>query len=103
MVKKKSRLYISQWLARKKIQGHVDFDYLNKLSEEELDWLNDFCREYYSAHFKKNGENLHKTDEEKRELYGANNSRDRDMFTKFDRVDISNIDTFFKGDGEDDK
>lgn len=101
--KKKSRLYISQWLARKKIQGFTDFDYLEKLSEEELDFLNDFCREYYSAHFKKDGESLHKTDEEKRDCYGANNARNRDMWTKFDRVDTASIDTFLKANDEDDK
>lgn len=61
----------------------LDMDYLKKLSDEELRFMNQFMAEYVSGSFKKdeNGEyskeNLHKTDEERRECYTRNNVRNR--------------------------
>jgi hypothetical protein len=61
----------------------LDMDYLKKLSDEELKFMNQFMAEYVSGSFKKdeNGEyskdNLHKTDEERRECYTRNNVRNR--------------------------
>lgn len=58
-------------------------DYLKKLSDEELRFLNQFMGEYVSGAFKKNdsGEyssvNFHKTAEERRECYTRNNTRNR--------------------------
>ena len=58
-------------------------DYLKKLDDESLRYMNQFMAEYVSGAFKKdeNGdyssENLHKTAEERRECYTRNNTRNR--------------------------
>lgn len=65
----------------------LDMDYLKKLSDEELEFMNRFMAEYVSGAFKKdeNGEysseNLHKTQEERRECYTRNNTRNRCALT----------------------
>jgi hypothetical protein len=61
----------------------LDMDYLKKLDEESLRYLNQFMGEYVSGAFKKDEkgeyspENLHKTVEERRECYTRNNTRNR--------------------------
>lgn len=58
-------------------------DYLKKLSDAELKFMNQFMAEYVSGAFKKddNGEyssdNFHKNPEERRECYTRNNARTR--------------------------
>lgn len=58
-------------------------DYLKKLNDAELKFLNQFMAEYVSGAFKKDDsgeyskENLNKTAEERRECYGRNNARSR--------------------------
>jgi hypothetical protein len=58
-------------------------DYLKKLSDAELKFMNQFMAEYVSGSFKKedNGEyslaNFHKNPEERRECYTRNNARTR--------------------------
>jgi len=58
-------------------------DYLKKLSDEELKYMNQFMGEYVSGAFKKDEtgdyseQNLHKTAEERRECYTRNNTRNR--------------------------
>jgi hypothetical protein len=58
-------------------------DYLKKLDEESLYYLNQFMAEYVSGAFKKDesggysSKNLHKTPEERRECYTRNNTRNR--------------------------
>jgi hypothetical protein len=58
-------------------------DYLKKLDDAELKFMNQFMGEYVSGAFKKtdNGEyseeNFHKTSEERRECYTRNNTRNR--------------------------
>lgn len=34
-------------------QSYIDYDYVDKLSEKDKDWLNRFSGEYYSGNFKK--------------------------------------------------
>jgi len=61
----------------------LDMDYLKKLNEEELKFLNQFMAEYVSGSFKKDAigtysdDNFHKTAEERRECYTRNNIRNR--------------------------
>lgn len=57
----------------------IDFDYLDKLSPEEKDWLNRFMEEYNGTNFAHPGELLHKDKEEQRKLYGKNNASRRDL------------------------
>jgi hypothetical protein len=65
----------------------LDMDYLKKLSHEELDYLNRFMGEYVSGAFKKDNDgeyseqNLHKTNEERKECYNRNNTRNRCALT----------------------
>ncbi len=60
----------------------VDYDYVESLTEEEKEWLNRFTEEYVHANFKHEGKQLHKTKKMKKTCYDANNSRNRDIFTK---------------------
>lgn len=61
----------------------LDMDYLKKLNDAELQFLNQFMAEYVSGAFKKtdqgdySAQNLHKTVEERRECYTRNNVRNR--------------------------
>ena len=63
---------------------YVDFDYLDKLSEEELDLLDSFSAEYYGASVKGKDrlhENkFHNTEELKKSVTDANNARNRDLY-----------------------
>lgn len=67
-------------------QDLVDYDYLNKLSPDELEFLNKFTEETVSTSFtKKNGKysgNLHKKKSQKKELWNSNNSRNRCQYTR---------------------
>lgn len=61
----------------------LDMDYIKKLDDKSLQYLNQFMAEYVSGAFKKNDEgdyskeNFHKTIEERRECYNRNNTRNR--------------------------
>lgn len=79
----------------KRRQELCDFDYLDKLSEDEKAWLDKFMGEYASASLPKqivklkdgtsykrlNPKNLHKKNQTK-DIYDANNSRNRDIYIK---------------------
>jgi len=61
----------------------LDFDYLDKLSEKELDFLDKFTSETINASFDKDDKkNLIKGKAKKREIYGENNARNRCIYTK---------------------
>ena len=61
----------------------LDMDYLKKLSDDDLKYMNQFMAEYVSGAFKKNekgdynSDNFHKSIEERRECYSRNNTRNR--------------------------
>lgn len=66
----------------------LDADYLHKLSQQELEWYARFTAEWVSGAFEKDKNtddysenNLHETIEQKRELWRANNARNRCTFT----------------------
>ena len=82
MTKKKSRPALTNY--RRNIKEMLDFDYASKLSEEELDYLEKFAKEYYGAKFNPT-DNLHDTPEAKRKCYNGNNQRQRDLWNRFDR------------------
>jgi hypothetical protein len=56
----------------------IDYDYLDKLNEEELKLLNQFTDEYYCANF--TGETVHKK-EYRKECEKRNNDRNNDLLT----------------------
>ena len=59
----------------------IDADYLNQLSPEELDWYNKFMEEWNGASFKNDETDLHQSQEDKRDIYGRNNARNRCMYS----------------------
>lgn len=58
----------------------MDFDYLDKLSDDDKKWLSNFMREYASADFTHKGKKLHRTKKKIKAVYDANNARNRDAF-----------------------
>lgn len=62
----------------------IDYDYVDKLSEEEKAWLNKFTEEYVNASLNTEDldKNLHNTEELKKDCYRRNNARNRDILTK---------------------
>lgn len=91
---RKKRYALSKHHARAHVREFVDFDYLDKLSKAELDFLEKFSREYYQATFKNTHRDLHNRQAARRDVYGANNARRRDMWNKFlraggDPIDLS--------------
>lgn len=69
-------------------QDLIDYDYVNKLSPEEKEWLAKFTSEYVSGNFKKtkskksySSKNLHKTSTARKECYKRNNDRNNDVYS----------------------
>ena len=62
----------------------ADYDYLDKLNDQEKAWLNKFTKEYVNADLdtKRKSKNLHKTDRLKKDCYDRNNARNRCVWTK---------------------
>ncbi len=68
-------------------QEYLDYDYLDKLNDEELAWLNKFTEEYLNASPVLTEDNqldpeanLHKDPKFKKETYDANNRRNADLY-----------------------
>ncbi|MDW8345656.1 MAG: hypothetical protein RML94_01770 [Bacteroidia bacterium] len=64
----------------------IDFDYLNKLSDKERQWLSSFMNEWAKAYLTHPQKKIHKKRKYKKIIYDANNARNRDMWNKFSRV-----------------
>lgn len=62
----------------------LDYDYLSKLSDKELKFLNKFTEEYVNASLDvgKKWRNLHKNKELIRDCFNRNNARNRDILTQ---------------------
>jgi len=58
---------------------YMDEDYIDKLNDEEKQWLSNFNEEWLSGNFSHKGEIFHKTVQEKRDCYNRNNARNRDI------------------------
>lgn len=59
----------------------LDYDYLDKLSDKERLWLARFTDETIHAKFDHTGPKIYKTKKAKRQIYGTNNARNRDVLT----------------------
>jgi hypothetical protein len=79
---------LSPAAARRHVKECLDFDYLAKLTPEEMAWLETFAAEYYHTHFKKNVDPIH-PDDQRKSLYGANNARYRDLWNQSDRISLT--------------
>jgi hypothetical protein len=62
----------------------LDFDYLHKLTYEELEWLNKFTSEYVHDTLDREdlSNNLHNTPALKKDCGDRNNARNRDILTR---------------------
>ena len=62
----------------------IDYDYVNKLDENEKQWLNKFTEEYVNASLDTENidNNFHNTQDLKRDCYRRNNARNRDILTR---------------------
>lgn len=64
----------------------IDYDYLEKLSDKEKEWLNKFTEEYTNASAGKRPEQkrkqLHKTNKLVKDCFDRNNARNRCVWTK---------------------
>lgn len=62
----------------------LDYDYLHKLNEKELEWLNKFTEEYVNAKMDTDNprKNLHRSKSLRKDCYDRNNSRNRDVLTR---------------------
>jgi hypothetical protein len=59
----------------------ADIDYLNKLNDEEKEWLNKFLGEELSGNFKNDGTDFNTSKEDRKRIYDATNARNRCQFT----------------------
>lgn len=73
-----------------------DFDYLDKLSEKEKEWMNKFLEEYVNDDFRHSGKKLH-TGKLKTDCHSRNNLRNKDALSTGraykKMVDFSSMDT----------
>lgn len=61
-------------------QKLIDYDYLDQLTPEQLEWLNKFTDEYTNASFSKvKSKNISKKKQDKKDSYNRNNARNRDL------------------------
>jgi hypothetical protein len=87
--KSKSRRYgLSRQHTRKSARPFVDMDYVDKLPPEARAWLERFSREYYQCNIRKGEDNLHASDELRRDCYSTNNARFRDAWNNFTRMPL---------------
>jgi hypothetical protein len=59
-----------------------DYDYLDKLNVEELEWITKFNKEYLNADFKHDNR-LHRTKKLKKSCNDMNNARNRCLYALF--------------------
>lgn len=62
----------------------IDYDYVDKLSDDNKAWLNKFTEEYVNASLDSENlkNNFHYTDDLKKDCYRRNNARNRDILTR---------------------
>jgi hypothetical protein len=61
-------------------QEYHDYDYIDKLSEKEKQWLSTFTEEYLGARLNHKNKKLHRTKKLKRDCFNRNNARQRDTY-----------------------
>lgn len=63
-------------------QEYIDYDYLDKLSPEEKDWLNKFSEEYINARFNGDETDIDQSAEGRKASYDRNNARNRCLYSQ---------------------
>lgn len=62
---------------------YVDYDYLDRLSEKELQYLSNFTEEYLRGNFQHpKGKKIHRSKAKRKSCYANNNSRNRDILSR---------------------
>jgi len=61
-------------------QAEIDYDYLDQLNDEELQWLNKFSEEFINARFQGDDSDIDKTAEGRKAAYDRNNARNRCLY-----------------------
>lgn len=61
-------------------QEYHDIDYVNKLNDEEKQWLSKFLEEDLGARFNHGQENIYTEKDDVRASYRRNNQRNRDLY-----------------------
>ena len=93
MSRLKNKYALNRAAVRPYVKDFVDFDYLDQLSPEELEWLNKFSSEYYDDRFGKDGNNLHNR-EQRQACHRTSHARRRDIYngyTSFETTDTDEI------------
>jgi hypothetical protein len=77
---RKKLYHLSKWRLPKNLRWLHDFDYINKLSPAERNWLNKFIKEYYDGNVKKGDlDALHNTTKLRKDCYNRKNLQNRDL------------------------
>lgn len=76
---------------RRKTRWAMDFDYLTKLSDDEVRYLAEFCNIYYHGSPHRAGEFIKATAVIRKESYSRNNKAQIDLFNQDIRVEITNV------------
>jgi hypothetical protein len=61
-------------------QESIDFDYLDKLSPKEREFLSNFMEEWNGANMNHPGKKFHKSKKDRKKCYDRNNARQRDIY-----------------------
>lgn len=62
-------------------QEYHDIDYVDQLTEEEAQWLNNFMEEDLGARLNHPGKKVYRKKKDKRACYQRNNERNRDLYS----------------------
>lgn len=73
---------LSKTVNLKTRQDLIDYDYIDKLSDKEKKFLNQFTEEYTNASFKKGKRLLNKKIQSEKDCYDRNNARNRCILTR---------------------
>lgn len=77
---------------RLKTKWAIDFDYLHRLSDEQVRYLADFCNIHYHGSPTRS-EKIQTTQEMRKESYRRNNQAEADVFTKMGREGVELADS----------
>lgn len=86
---KRSKHWFIEGRCIRRLRQYVDFDYVDQLSDEEKDFLQEFAMSYYNADIKAFVKQMGRepTEDEKKEIYLRSNSWQRDGFNQWWRKD----------------
>jgi hypothetical protein len=86
MAKKKTKRSVAKYPAlRPELNPRTRYELLDKLDEDELQWLQDFTEEYVHANFNHPGRRIHKGRKQaqyKKDCYDRNNARNRCIWSR---------------------